>query len=45
MDTIEVIKKWVERNSEVLDLGCGDGEILKILSSESESKVMWVELN
>ena len=45
MDTIEVIKKWVERNSEVLDLGCGDGEILKILSSESESTVMGVEIN
>ena len=45
MDTIEVIKKWVERNSEVLDLGCGDGEILKILSTESESTVMGVEIN
>ena len=45
MDTIEVIKNWVERNSEVLDLGCGDGEILKILSSESESTVMGVEIN
>ena len=45
MDTIEVIKKWVEKNSEVLDLGCGDGEILKILSTESESTVMGVEIN
>ena len=45
MDTIEVIKKWVERDSEVLDLGCGDGEILKILSNDSGATVLGVEIN
>ena len=45
MDTIEVIKQWVERDSEVLDLGCGDGEILKILSNESGATVLGVEIN
>ena len=45
MDTIEVIKQWVERDSEVLDLGCGDGEILKILSSDSGATVLGVEIN
>ena len=45
MDTIEVIKQWVERDSEVLDLGCGDGEILKILSNDSGATVLGVEIN
>jgi len=45
MDTIEVIKQWVEKDSEVLDLGCGDGEILKILSNDSGATVLGVEIN
>ena len=45
METIEVIKQWVERDSEVLDLGCGDGEILKILSNDSGATVLGVEIN
>ena len=32
MDTIEVIKNWIDSGSKVLDLGCGNGEILNILS-------------
>ena len=32
MDALEVIKNWVKKDSEILDLGCGKGEILKILS-------------
>ena len=34
MDTIEVIKNWIDKKSAVLDLGCGDGEIMNILSKE-----------
>ena len=45
MDTIEVIKNWIDKESSVLDLGCGHGEILNILSREWESTVLGVEIN
>ena len=45
MNTIEVIKKWIDKESEVLDLGCGDGEIINILSKEWGSRVLGVEIN
>ena len=45
MDTIEVIKNWIDSGSKVLDLGCGDGEILNILSKELEATVLGVEIN
>ena len=45
MNTIEVIKNWVGKESEVLDLGCGDGEIMNILSKEWGSSVLGVEIN
>ena len=45
MNTIEVIKKWIDKESEVLDLGCGDGEIINILSKEWGSTVLGVEIN
>jgi len=45
MDTIEVIKNWIDKGSAVLDLGCGDGEILNILSREWGSTVLGVEIN
>ena len=45
MNTIEVIKNWIDKESEVLDLGCGDGEIMNILSKEWGSTVLGVEIN
>ena len=45
MNTIEVIKNWIDKESQVLDLGCGDGEILNILSKEWGSTVLGVEIN
>ena len=45
MDTIEVIKNWIDSGSKVLDLGCGNGEILNILSKELEANVLGVEIN
>ena len=45
MDTIEVIKNWIENGSEVLDLGCGDGEILNILSCELGATTLGIEIN
>ena len=45
MNTIEVIKNWIDKKSTVLDLGCGDGEIMNILSKEWGSTVLGVEIN
>ena len=45
MDALEVIKNWVKRDSEVLDLGCGKGEILKILSEELNTTSLGIEIN
>ena len=45
MNTIEVIKNWTSTKSEVLDLGCGDGEILKTLKDELQINALGVEIN
>ena len=44
MNTVEVIKNWIDKESQVLDLGCGDGEILNILSKEWGSTVLGLSL-
>ena len=44
MDTIEVIKRWIGKRSDVLDLGCGNGEILNILSKELDATVLGLSL-
>ena len=45
MDALEVIKNWVKKDSEVLDLGCGKGEILKILSEELNTTSLGIEID
>tara|TARA_Y100001935_G_C17207574_1_gene458371 strand:- start:369 stop:956 length:588 start_codon:yes stop_codon:yes gene_type:complete len=45
MNTIEVIKRWIGKRSEVLDLGCGNGEILTILARELDATVLGIEID
>ena len=45
MDTIGVIKRWIGKRSDVLDLGCGNGEILNILSKELDATVLGIEID
>ena len=45
MDNIEVIKNWIDKESQVLDLGCGDGKILNILTKELGVTSLGVEIN
>jgi methionine biosynthesis protein MetW len=40
-----VILKWVRRGSSVLDLGCGDGELLTLLVRERNVKAQGIEID
>ena len=33
----KIIAEWVKQDSRILDLGCGDGTLLKILNKERNS--------
>ena len=39
------IARWVEPNSSVLDLGCGDGSLLSLLAEELDVKGYGIEIN
>jgi len=41
----EVISSWVEVGSSVLDLGCGDGELLTRLIRQKQVRAQGIELN
>jgi len=41
----EVISRWVEAGSSVLDLGCGDGELLTRLIRQKQVRAQGIELN
>jgi methionine biosynthesis protein MetW len=45
MDIIEVIKDWIDQDSQVLDLGCGNGKILNTLTKELGVTALGVEIN
>lgn len=40
-----VITELIEKNSKVLDLGCGDGTLLKMLTTKKSVKGVGVEIN
>ena len=44
MSTLSVIEKWVEVRSKVLDLGCGNGNILSELQKTKDINGLGVEI-
>lgn len=40
-----VISEWIEPHSSVLDLGCGDGELLSFLIQEKQARAQGIEIN
>jgi methionine biosynthesis protein MetW len=40
-----VILEWIEAESSVLDLGCGDGELLSLLVREKKIKAQGIEID
>jgi methionine biosynthesis protein MetW len=41
----EIILDWISKEASVLDLGCGDGELLALLVSEKQVHAQGIELN
>lgn len=42
---LSIIQQWVKPNSEVLDLGCGEGELLSFLQAEKNVRGYGLEIN
>jgi methionine biosynthesis protein MetW len=40
-----VIFDWIEPGARVLDLGCGDGELMDLLSQQKDARVQGIELD
>ena len=45
MNTLEVIRNWVKKDSDILDLGCGKGEILQYLSEKLNTSSLGIEID
>jgi len=41
----QVVLQWIGPGSSVLDLGCGDGELLDLLARERGARVQGIEIN
>ena len=41
----EIILDWIEQSSAVLDLGCGDGELISLLVQEKQVRAQGIEIN
>ena len=41
----KIVCDLIEKNSKVLDLGCGNGELLELLKSKKEIKGLGIEIN
>ncbi len=42
---LEIIEKWIPANSQVLDLGCGEGQLLAHLTSQKQCLGYGLEIN
>lgn len=42
---LAIIQKWVKPGSQVLDLGCGEGQLLKYLQEEKQVRGYGLEIN
>jgi methionine biosynthesis protein MetW len=42
---LNIIQNWVKKNSRIIDLGCGDGELLSYLKNEKQCKGYGLEIN
>lgn len=42
---LEIIREWIKPDSKVLDLGCGDGELLRYLVDQKQVKGYGIENN
>jgi methionine biosynthesis protein MetW len=42
---LNIIQNWVKKNSRVIDLGCGEGELLSYLKNEKKCKGYGLEIN
>ncbi len=41
----KIISEWIKNGSSVLDLGCGDGELLTLLITEKQVRAQGIELS
>jgi methionine biosynthesis protein MetW len=41
----KIIMEWISKDASVLDLGCGDGELLALLISEKQVRAQGIELS
>ena len=42
---LEIIQQWIEPNSRVLDLGCGDGDLLYYLETTKQARGIGLEID
>ena len=42
---LDIIQSWIDPGSRVLDLGCGDGTLLKYLKTSKNSEGIGLEIN
>ena len=40
-----VISEWIEPGARILDLGCGNGELMELLSQRKDTRVQGIELD
>ena len=41
----DVVKQWIQKDSRVLDLGCGDGSLLQSLANDLGVKGLGIEID